>query len=462
MTRVVLSVEAGAIDPATNLARTMVRVVRSPFVVEGAGRALEINLNSDQFPAWEQPDAVKARGIRVRDSLLGHPGVAGVLAQLGNTPKEQSQPLYVMLSESDAELINWETLCNARDAFVALDRRWPIGRITDPINGTARPAAELQLPARLMALISAFGIKGQVREWEMLRDALAAARAAGFDLTMKVLVGDPALRAAIDAEIAGGLAGVEVAHIDKTPSRVLQEVAAWSPHILHFFCHGRAELGDQSLELATAGDYADVEATEGSVRINARQLEDLSTELSNPWVLVLNCCSSGQAARNLHSIAHQVVSAGFPAAVAMSEPVDATDAYEFSGAFYRSLFVALHAAAKKLKAQPRVLFEWAEPMYYGRTAIRDLHKERDERNLREWALPVLYVRGVDAFQFERPHAEPEPDASMYKVQARMVAEWLQNAARNESEERRKAVMAHALAGVPKHYWPALDGSFPNE
>jgi hypothetical protein len=458
--RVVLSVEPGAIDPVTNAERTMVRVVRSPFVVDKANRALEIDLNADALPGWEQPEAVKARGRQVRDSLCGHPGVAEVLSHLSKTQKEQTQPIFVMLSESDAELINWETLCDAKDAFIALDRRWPIGRITDPMSGSARPPAELQLPVRVMAVISAFGINGQSKEWDMLRNALAAARAAGLPVQMKLLVGEPALRTLIDQAIAAGAApDVEVAPIEKTASRVLQEVAAWSPHILHFFCHGHADLTDQSLELATAGDHADPQATEGSVKIRADQLVDLSTQLANPWLLVLNCCSSGQAARNLQSMAHQVVSAGFPAAVAMSEPVDADDAFEFTRAFYRSLLRSLTAAAKKLKTDKRVPFEWTEAMFDARTALCDLHNG-DAPNAREWALPVLYVRGVDPFHFERPHAEPEDDANVFKVRARIVAEWLRDAARDLNEAQRLAAMKHALAGVPPHYWPAPDGTFP--
>ncbi|HEU0200930.1 MAG TPA: hypothetical protein VFR86_10900, partial [Burkholderiaceae bacterium] len=283
--RVVLSVEPGALDPATNAERTMVRVVRSPFVVDKANRALEITLNPDSIPGWEQPEAVKARGRQVRDSLCAHPGVAEVLAHLSKTQKEQTQPIFVMLSESDAELINWETLCDAKDAFIALDRRWPIGRITDPMNGSARPPAELQLPVRLMAVISALGIKGQSKEWDVLRSALAAARADGLPVQTKILVGDPALRATIEQAIVGGQTpDTEVAHIEKTASRMLQEIAAWSPHVLHFFCHGHANSADQSLELATAGDYADPLTTEGSVKIRADQLADLSTQLANPWL----------------------------------------------------------------------------------------------------------------------------------------------------------------------------------
>jgi len=460
--RTVLSVDQlGGIDPNTDAERMTVRVVRSPFNVQKAHVAREFKLTFDQLPAWGSPNAVMERGKKVRDSLCAHPGVESVLKQLCLTPPSQIQPLYIMLSESDAELISWETLCDANNTFIALDQRWPIGRISDPVSGQSRPPAELQLPVRIMALISAFGIKGQTKEWEILRDAALAARAAGLQLILKLMVGEPNLRTAIDQEIANGLTGVEIAPIDRTPSRVVQEIIAWSPHILHFFCHGRADLTDQSVELATAGDYADPITTAGSVRIGTQQLVAMSTQLSNPWLLALNCCSSGQAAKNLQSMAHQVVSAGFPAAVAMLEPVDANDAHEFTRAFYRSLFITLTRAAKALNGgATRVAFEWTEAMYNARRAICDLHNG-DAPNAREWALPVLYVRGVEPFQFEQPHAEPEGEANSYKTRVQLVAEWLNTAGRNESEEKRRRVIEKVLADVPRSFWPSVDGTFGN-
>lgn len=467
--RTVLSVDPlGGVDPSTDAERLTVRVVRSPFNVNKANVAQLLTLAPGDLPDWSAPDAVRERGRRVRDSLSQHPGVAQVLQQVFTAPVGQQQPLFVMLSESEAEQINWETLCDSQDQFVALDPRWPIGRITDPMTGQSRPPAELALPVRMMVLISAFGIKGQEQEWKMLRDAVLAARQAGVPVVVKALVGPTALADAIRAEIAAGLADVEVAPIDKTPARVVQAIAEWSPNIVHCFCHGRSELDDQSIELATALDYAQLEAaahdggqpppSAGSVRIGVRQWVALSTQLANPWLMTLNCCSSGQSAKNLHSLAHQIVSAGFPAAVAMLEPVDARDAYEFSRAFYRSLFTAIGRAAQSLQAAVRVPFEWSEAMVGARTAICDLHNG-DATNAHEWALPALYVRGIDPFHFERARALPAGEANAHKASARLIAEWLQTAGRRRSEDERRAVMEAALAGVPKEFWPRVDGSF---
>ena len=463
--RTVFAVEAlGGIDPTTDAERLTVRVLRSPFVVDKDKPrvAHPLLLTSQQLPDWALPDGVRERGRRVRDSLLhAHPAVASVMTMLAATPVGQQQPIFVMLSESEAEQICWETLCDANDKFVALDSRWPVGRIIDPTSAPSRPPSALALPVRMMALISAFGIKGQAKEWQMLRQAVVGARAAGLPVRLKVVVGETTLRQTIDAEIAAGLTDVEDAAIDNTPTTVVQTIQEWAPNILHCFCHGLSEPGAQWIELATAGDYLNPNATSGSVRIDTADLEATGAQLPNPWLLTLNCCSSGQAAKNLQSMAHQVVAAGFPAAVAMLEPVDAEDAHKFSGAFYRALFAGIARAVDELKAQPRASFEWAEAMVHARKAICDGH-QGDARNAREWALPLLYVRGIEPLSFERPHAMPEPQANVFKARARVVAQWLKEVGLQKSEAERLEVIALSLDGVPKAFWPKTDGTFDTD
>lgn len=456
--RTVLSVEAFAGNPDDDVEQLTVRVVRSPFNVDKADRSRLLMLDPGKQADWGSPDGVRARGRAVRESLKSHPGVGEVLKQLFTAPIGTTQSLFVMLSRSEAEQISWETLCDGNDRFVALDARWPIGRITDPMSSVSRPPAELKLPVRMMVLISALGIEGQVKEWQVLRESIAAARAGGLPVVVKVMVGEPSLYAAIAADIAAGLADAQVVPIEKAPTRVIQDIRDWQPNILHVFCHGRSDPAGQAIELANGNDYANVGVTSGSVRIGVDQLASLGNSLDNPWLLVLNCCSGGQAATNLQSIAYQVVSNGFPAAVAMLEPVDAGDAHEFARAFYRSLFASLVKAAQALKQAARVPFEWSEAMVDARTAISEQH-DSDANNAREWTLPVLYVRGIEPFTFDRPPPGPEADAAVFKAKARTVAEWLQAVGQQKDESVRQVVMASALDDVPKAFWPKVDGSF---
>jgi hypothetical protein len=460
--RTVLQVDRlGIIDPATGSETMVIKAVRAPVQVVEAQVAQPFKLSPTELPGWETPNAVRQRGELVRARLRTHPGIAKLLDQLEHTPLGNVSPLYVVLSEGDAELITWETLCNAKGEFVTLDQRWPIGRISDPMSGFTRPPASLRLPVKIMAIISAFGVHGQGKEWELFRTALLKARTEGLDVRLKLLVGDPGLRAVIDQAIAEGLAHVEVGHIDKTASRVIQEVIAWGPNVIHFFCHGVADATEQSLELATGSDYQAPGTTTGTVRVRTKQLVDMSFALSNPWLLTLNCCASGQAARDLQSMAHQVVSAGFPAAVAMLEPVDASDAHEFTRAFYTAILSSLQQASAALATAPRVPFQWVHAMYGARAAICQLHHD-DPSNSRQWALPVVYVRGIEPFHFERPHAHvPDDLARDYMLKARLVAEWLQGVRDDTSEQKRRAVMEKTLAGIPEPFWPTPDGLFPH-
>jgi hypothetical protein len=483
--RTVLSVDLSGVDPDTKAQKTNLRIVRTPFDVKNVPEALQslpFNLCPDDLPDWTSRNGVFERGRILRDSISLHPGVKAVLNLLGATRSGESSPLYVILSASDAELLCWETLCDSQDRFIALDRRWPIGRITNPIDAKPREPAEWRLPVRMMAVISAFAIHGQTKEWDQLRAALTAARSKGLPVKLKVLAGHPALRAEIDKAIAEGLADVEVSHVEASPSRLGRDITDWEPNILHFFCHGSSDSGGQYLELATGGDYNDIAARSGSVRIGVRQLNDMGIAMANPWLLTLNCCSGGQPSSNLHSIAHQVVSEGFPVAVAMAEPVDAGDAYEFSGAFYRSLFLRVQAAAAKAGSARRFTFEWIDAMYDARQAIVDRHAEGAQASP-QWTRPILYIRGVEPFQFDLPHsvppdesslvtrvrsaigmpAEPKPvteqEAAVHRLKARTIAEWLRTSGRQMSEADRVQVMKTVLTDVPESYWPSAEGSF---
>ncbi len=455
--RTVLSVEPHMPDPNSDIEQLTVRVIRSPFHVDNADRSRPLELDPAKQVDWASPDGVRSRGRAVRESLNSHPGVGEVLRQIFTTQIGTTQSLFVMLSRSEAEQISWETLCDGNDKFVALDARWPIARITDPMSGVTRPPAELKLPVRMMVLISALGIQGQVKEWQVLRDGIAAARAAGLPVVVKVMVGEPSLLAAIAADVAAGLADIDVAALEKAPTRVIQDIRDWQPNIVHVFSHGRSDATGQGIELANGVDYANG-ATTGSVRISVDQLESLGASLTNPWLLVLNCCSGGQAATNLQSIAYRVVSNGFPAAVAMLEPVDAGDAHEFARAFYRSLFASLAKAAQALQQAARVPFEWSEAMVDARAAISEQHNS-DANNAREWTLPVLYVRGIEPFTFDRPPPGSEADTSVFKAKARTVAEWLQAVGQQKDETVRQSIMASALDDVPKAFWPKVDGTF---
>lgn len=458
--RTVITVDpSGSVDPVTNVEQFMMKIERHGANIPGMTHVRPLVLAP--HPAWGTPDAVVARGRLLRDALRKHAGIAAVLDSLGMTTAGVQVPLYVKLSEGDAELIAWETLCDVADKFVALDRRWPIGRITDPASTIARPTPLFRLPVKLLAVISAHGIAGQEREWAMLRDAVADARAEGLDVEIHVLTGDPAVHAQVTADIAAGRPWVSVAGIEASSAKVLGAIRRWQPNIVHFFCHGRAGNSDQLLELGTAEDFADPAVTSGSVTINGDQLEAFGEALDNPWLLVLNCCEGAQASHDSLSLAHRVVSSAFPAAFAMLEPVDATDAHEFTRAIYGSLLSELATVKPRLDAGQTVCFEWASITHDARDAINALH-QGNAATRHEWALPALYVRGVDAMEFRlAPMAVTDVAIGAQKAALDTMVAWLRSVGDSLSEDRRRAAMSKALtqAGVPEQLWPDVDGSF---
>ena len=441
----------------------IIRAVRAPFNIAGAQNPQSLPLLPADLPSLDTAAAVRARGTCIRDAMRQHAGVSKLLDRLGEAAQGELAPLFVMLPPSEAESICWEVLCDGNGRFVALDRRWPITRIIDPLSGSERPRSVLQLPVRLMAVVSAIGIDSQRKEWEQLRKAIVDARAGGLEVAAKVLVGEHGLRAAIDQEIAAGLAGVEVGAIEETSERLTQAIRQWKPNLLHFFCHGHADVNGQRLELATANDYLQHAAGAlpggtGSVGVTIEELEALGAELGDAWLMVLNCCSSGQAERGLQSMAARIVSAGVPAVVAMMEPVDAHDAYEFTRAFYPAVFDVLKAASDELKQKQDVVVEWAPAMYYARRAISQLDG-RDAESSHEWSLPVLYVRGIDARGFTRADGASPAQLQEYRVQADVTAKWLRTAGQQLDEAQRRDILERVMAGVPRNLWPTADGRF---
>jgi hypothetical protein len=203
MMRAVVAVDRlGMMDPASGAEMMIVRIVRAPWDLPQ--NASPLKLAADTLPGWETPDAVRARGKLVRSSLQAHPAVAKLLDRIEETPPGQVQPLYVSMAEGEAEQICWETLCDSKDRFVALDPRSPIGRISDPLGGQVRPPAVLRTPIRIMVVISAFKVNGQHREWELFKEAAAKARANGLEIRLKFLVAETALHAAIEGARGAG------------------------------------------------------------------------------------------------------------------------------------------------------------------------------------------------------------------------------------------------------------------
>jgi hypothetical protein len=171
-------------------------------------------------------------------------------------------------------------------------------------------------------------------------------------------------------------------------------IREFAPHIVHAFCHGAAD-DPPYLELATTQDWVN-RATQGSLQIDARQINGLSNPNSPAWLAVLNCCEVGAAGPATHALARQLVNEGpYAAALAMREPVEQVDATALSASLYPGLLDALQALIAA--GGDSVDIDWAALTVPSRIRICESRLGGStfaaaSSALKQWTLPVLYQR----------------------------------------------------------------------
>jgi hypothetical protein len=318
--RTVVAVEPGIDDTIA------VKLHKAPGIFAGARKPLLFDCDPDQMPPWTEAGAVVQRGRSIYDKLLQHEAIKQAIEALQRIQSPGWQSLYFYLQEETAERLAWETLCDANGQFFALDRRWPVARMADSEVDQWLPRGEFVPPLRVMAFLSALHMPA-AREWDALRDAARRARYKGLDVNLAVMVGEEELLQDIRAEIAAqNLSWVkEVAAIPTTVADLERCLTAYNPHIVHFYCHGTTAAGVPQLQLAVITDWDDDQKTSGSLIVKLDELINFPAIL-NTWLVTLNCCVGARASNDLHSMAHRIVAGGVPAAIGMTEPIDATDA----------------------------------------------------------------------------------------------------------------------------------------
>lgn len=437
-------------------------------MVPAARGYFPLHLSTKQLPDWGRPNAVLCRGKAVRDALHAHKPLRQLLNVIANTTEPDRRPLMLRLGAAVAENLPWEALCNDQDAFMALDPRWPIVRVSDPLDGQPVRTMPLRTPLRMLAVISARYVERQRAEFDALWAAVKGAREGGLPVTLHVLTGDIETRRALDEAVRGlPRTDAEALRVDGVPDSatgLVQAIANVAPNLLHFFCHGHAgnDPDDQGLEIASAQGLLAQNGT-GLVRLRTARLVELIGALPAPWLLTLNCCSGGEGGAELLSIAHQAVGAAgarCPAAAAMTEPVDAQDAHRFSRAFYPTLFAGVARAQEQLRASSgpeHVEFDLAPAMRDARRALCEAHEDRPAQ-AREWMLPVLYLRGTTPPTLERPPAHPEGEVQRYQYIATLVAALLRDVRASLDEDGRRRLCKEGMADVPEDYWPDVNGN----
>jgi hypothetical protein len=412
----------------------------------------------DLMPPWSQADAVRQHGRTIYDKLGTHDAIKEALKEIERIAPPQVRSLYFYLVAEVAERFSWEALCDTKGTFFALDRRWPIGRMADSAVDQGLPRGDFAGPLRVMALLSALRYPAE-RQWHSLRDAAIDSQKNGLEVQLQVYVGEETLLESIRKDIAqGALAWVTAEPVPTRVADLSAALAKFSPHVLHFYCHGSATAGVPQLQLATITDWDDDKKEIGSFIVKVDELIGFPA-LASTWLVTLNCCEGARAADDLHSMAHRIVAGGVPAAVGMSEPIDASDAHEFASMFYPTLFADLRKALDAARHNGGTSeFEWAPSLHPARTVLRDTHAEGDAN--RAWTLPVLYVR-PEPFELRVPTKPAAAAAFRYTDHEKRI-EAVAGILRTQPAETPPEVRAEILAllnDVPEEFRPRLDGTF---
>ncbi|HEU4350233.1 MAG TPA: CHAT domain-containing protein [Actinoplanes sp.] len=387
MSRVVINV---APDRDDELCFTLVRAPVPP--VDRKPRKLACTVA--QLPKGTPPPPptgwVREYGRRLWTELSTHPEVERALRNAVDGPAGEIQSIMFDLQDQRAELFNWETLCDEQNRFLALDRS-PIGRIAEAGIDMAGSVPTFDGQLRITAVLSALGVPAEP-EWSGLLGAVRAARDAGLQVTLRVLIGENDLIDKV-TEAAQHDPGLIVEAVPDRAVDLNRAITESRPHILHFFCHGSAEQGQPRLHVATPQDFEMLAlgTATPSVRLQIDGMRRLLAPLG-VWLVVLNCCQGGMAAQEVHSLAHSLAAAGVPAALGMRETVQALAANEFSRVFYRELLTELGRvlAAPVAAVEDRVI-DWAHILNAPRAALVESYSD-DATTFGEWTLPVLYTR----------------------------------------------------------------------
>lgn len=414
----------------------------------------------------EQYGSILAQGLRQ------HPAIAQVLQQAFGAAAQQSHSLCFVVEADDSRQIRWETLRDEHGDFVALSGRCHIGRIARSVSAEDSPRL-FTPPLRLLGFLSGAGLDA-TEEWGSLAAAFDKAHARGLPVAAQLCIGQAALLAQAQAECAAGAhPSITVGPMPVDAMELEDQVRAARPHILHFFCHGKAEMGAAFLELANAVDHA-VPGRAGSIALAIDTLAQLEG-LRNTWLVVLNCCEGAHAGDEMNSMAERLVSeAGLAAAIGMLEPVAVGEASRFCGVLYPEVFHLLEGVLTMLPGALPQRVDLSPAMSRPRRALRDLAPPLKAGP--RWTLPVMYQQ-EQPFQVFHPlqaapvapvaPAAPVPPAvdwAVVRAKAETVAGMLAGLPPDtpaEARDRMLALLDEAPA-VPAALRPDRRGRFGQE
>lgn len=389
---------------------TLIQLQRAPNVGQDDG-AREFDCDFTKLPPLQQPDEIRRHGRMLFESLTrSHEGVSKALQHALSLGAGSELPIYLQLKAlPSAEMACWEALCPPAEAEpIALDQRWPVGRIAGSPQLGQREAEAYDPPLRMMVILSARS-RDATAEWEGLYRAVKQARDDGLPISLKVATSQEDLQDSIRALNDSDLSLFALQSL----LDLVQVANAFEPHLIHFFCHGSTSFNNPRVLLSTTLE-PDTDAI-------ALSLNDLlaSSGIRDSWLAVLNCCEGGAASEDVHSLTHSLVARGVGAAIGMKEAVNELDAFEFSARLYPTLFDRLSNALESLKPGEETTIDWSGVLWAPRTGLKGRKTGNGANPVgnnenRAWILPVLYVQ-PDPLRIRRGNVAPAGDRARNRV-----------------------------------------------
>jgi hypothetical protein len=356
----------------------VLKLNRSPTAIPGINQGRTVRIRPLQGAN------AQARGEELVKLLGRHEPVREALkAAIAQPAAAPPQPIYLRVIPDVADALPWEQLYWKPEGFLALNPRWPVGRIAATereLNDRAFLA-----PFRIVAILSAAERHGR-GQLDALASALAAARQRKFKVKLHVITGEQAV---MDRIAALGDKHVTGEWLAGSAYQVCTQITNAKPSILHVLCHGDyAAPGVRGLALATQADFL-AQEPKGSIRLSLDMLAR-ALEPCDPWLVVLAACETADATEDSSAFARGLVDQGIPAVIGMRRLVDLAAMDRFSQAFYPEVFTTIEAALQPDPNRGPVRpIDWATTLTAPRhAAIVNLDPSQDDA----WSDPVLYAQ----------------------------------------------------------------------
>jgi hypothetical protein len=364
-----------------------------------------------------EPDVVMQVGTSLAECLLKHDAIKFELQRV----LDKKGAIYLRLDAPVADDLPWEALHTDKSGFLAFDERWPIARVKN-VRRPLKAVEPFVPPLKIFALLAPTGPNVPANdEWQSLYEAL---KESNLNVKLRVLVCDDELKAQID-QAAATDKWIECAFVPDQAG-LFDQIASFSPQIIHFFCHGKAS----SPPFLQAGNRIDFKRNQaGTVTIEATQLRQRADPNQSVWLTTLDCCETAAQVNDgtsrSRAFASSLVLEGVPAVIGMREPLDQAVATRFCKLFYSRLLANLRqkfTAARK--SGKEVEIEWTAPLFAARQELCQLVDSQRPfsvvaRAAKDWTIPVLYTRPepfvvtvaadpAETCPIDRPAAQPAP------------------------------------------------------